>query len=303
MVVDGARGVALHEAPVVDDRDAVRHGQRLALVVGDVDRGHAELLVQVPQLDLHVVAQLLVERRQRLVHQQDPRLEDDGPGERHPLLLAAGELVDAPLGEPVELHGRERALDPLAHVALRHTPHPQGEGDVPGHRHVREQRVVLEHHPHVPPVRRHPDDLPVTEADAAVVGAGETRQHHQQGGLAGTGRSEQGDEFPAPDFEIDMVERVNVAVGLGDLADVNGQRPARPGLTGHWLSVAALRARSRSPMCRNARAGDHGTRMDGRSSPDRQGRPGCSGRRAPTPSSCRRTSRTPASPTWRTTPG
>ena len=234
MVVDGARGIALHEAPVVDDRDAVRHGQRLALVVGDVDGGHAELLVQVPELDLHVVTELLVERRQRLVHEQDPGLEDDGPSQRHPLLLTAGELVDAPLGEPVELHGRERTLHPLAHVALRHPPHPQGEGDVPGHRHVRKQRVVLEHHAHVPPVRRHPDDLPITEADAAVVGAGEPRQHHQQGGLAGAGGSEQGDELPAADLQVDIVEGMHVAVGLGDPADVNGQRPVDPGATVHW---------------------------------------------------------------------
>ena len=55
--------VDLPEAAVVDHCDAVRHGQRLALVVRDIDRGDAEPLVQVAHLDLHLLAQLLVERR------------------------------------------------------------------------------------------------------------------------------------------------------------------------------------------------------------------------------------------------
>ena len=94
---------------VIDDGDAIRHGQRLALVVRDVDRGRAELLVQPAQLDLHVLAQLLVERRQRLVHQHDARLEHDGARERHALALAARQLVDAPLAVAAELDQLERA--------------------------------------------------------------------------------------------------------------------------------------------------------------------------------------------------
>jgi hypothetical protein len=73
--------------------------------------------------------------------------------------------------------------------------------------HVREQRVVLEHHADVALVRRHADDLAVAEQDAAGVGPGEAGQHHQQRRLAGPGRSEQRQELAALDVEADVVER------------------------------------------------------------------------------------------------
>ena len=44
------------------------------------------------ELELHVLAQLLVERAERLVHQEHAG-EDERAGERHALLLAAGELA------------------------------------------------------------------------------------------------------------------------------------------------------------------------------------------------------------------
>ena len=64
--------------------------------------------MQMAHLDLHLLAQLLVEGRQRLVHQQDARLEDDGAGQRHALPLAAGQLVHLALAEPRELDHVER---------------------------------------------------------------------------------------------------------------------------------------------------------------------------------------------------
>ena len=47
------------------------------------------------QLELHLLAQLQVERAERLVEQQHLRPVDERAGERDPLLLAAGELARA----------------------------------------------------------------------------------------------------------------------------------------------------------------------------------------------------------------
>ena len=57
--------------------------------MGDVDRGHAQLLVQLAQLNLHVLAQLFVQGRQRLVHQHDAGLKHHGASQGHALALAA----------------------------------------------------------------------------------------------------------------------------------------------------------------------------------------------------------------------
>ena len=82
----------LDHASLVHDADPVGHGQRLALVVSDVDRGDAERPLQILDPVLHFLAKILVERAQRLVEQEDARLGDQDARQRHPLLLAAAEL-------------------------------------------------------------------------------------------------------------------------------------------------------------------------------------------------------------------
>ena len=72
--------------------DLVGHAHGLALVMGDVDHSDAELLLQRADLAPHLGAQLRVEVGERLVHQANRRLRDDGAAERHALLLAAGKL-------------------------------------------------------------------------------------------------------------------------------------------------------------------------------------------------------------------
>ncbi len=64
---------ALGDAPIVHDRDPVRHRQRLLLVVGDVDEGDPDLALDLLELDLHLAPQLQVERAERLVEQQHLR--------------------------------------------------------------------------------------------------------------------------------------------------------------------------------------------------------------------------------------
>src|SRR5918993_212096 len=77
---------------VVKDGDAIRHRQRLGLIVRDVHDGDAEPLVKMLDLELHLLAQLLVERAERFVHQHQRRLVDQGPRDGDPLLLPARQL-------------------------------------------------------------------------------------------------------------------------------------------------------------------------------------------------------------------
>ena len=68
------------------------------------------------ELELHLLAQLEVERAERLVEQQHARAVDDRPGERDPLALAAGglaRLAGLVAGEPHELERSSGAASPL----------------------------------------------------------------------------------------------------------------------------------------------------------------------------------------------
>ena len=90
VLVDLARAADLRQVAVVEHADPRRQGQRLGLVVGDVEHGRAEVLLDPLQLEAQVVAQLGVERGQRLVHQRHRGLAHQRPADRHPLHLPAG---------------------------------------------------------------------------------------------------------------------------------------------------------------------------------------------------------------------
>ncbi len=84
MAVGGANTLALAE-----DRNAIGHRERFFLIVRHVDEGDAHLLLNGFQLDLHLLAQLQIERTQGLVEQQHPRTQDQRAGQSDALPLAA----------------------------------------------------------------------------------------------------------------------------------------------------------------------------------------------------------------------
>ena len=68
--------------------------------------------LEVEDRVLERVAQVLVERRQRLVEQQHARVGGQHPRQRHPLLLAAGQLGRQPLAVARQLDQRQHLVDP-----------------------------------------------------------------------------------------------------------------------------------------------------------------------------------------------
>ena len=69
--------------------DAVGHRQGLSLVVGHQDAGHAQALLQAPDLSAGLQPDLRVQVGERLVQQQHLRFLDQRTRQRRPLLLAA----------------------------------------------------------------------------------------------------------------------------------------------------------------------------------------------------------------------
>ncbi len=105
-------------------------GVGVLLVVGDVDRGDAELALQLPQLDAHLDPQPGIEVRQRLVEQQHLRLDHDRARERDALLLAAGQLRRPAVGEGGEPDQVERVRDLALDLGARELAALEAEGDV-----------------------------------------------------------------------------------------------------------------------------------------------------------------------------
>ncbi|MNZ90511.1 hypothetical protein D3C78_1094760 [compost metagenome] len=145
------RGVLL-DAALVHHRDAVGHQHGLVLVVGDHQGGDAELALQGAQLGAQVLAHPGVERRHRLVEQQQRGRRGQRAGQGDALLLAAGELAGILLLAAAQADQLEHLCDPCAdRLALA-----AGEaiGDVLLDGEVGEQRVGLEQDAVVAGLRR-----------------------------------------------------------------------------------------------------------------------------------------------------
>ena len=98
---------------------------------------------QAHQVLLQHALQVRVERAERLVQHEDARPRRQHAGERHALLLAAGELrrvalVEALQAEALELRGHDGIAHAARHGALDARAHVLGHGE------VREQHVALE---------------------------------------------------------------------------------------------------------------------------------------------------------------
>ena len=99
LLEDLARGRGLTDMPGLHDDDEIGQRHRLVLTMRDMDEADAELALQALELAAHVLPQERIERRQRLVEQQDARPRDQRARERDPLLLAPRHLRGQPLRE------------------------------------------------------------------------------------------------------------------------------------------------------------------------------------------------------------
>ena len=233
-VVDLGRRADLVDVAGVHDRDAVAHRQRFLLVVGHVDERDPDLALNALELELHRVAQFEVQRAERFVEKQRARIVDEGPGQCDTLLLAARQLGGPALGEVGQPDDLQQFVDPLADLGLVLLAAPRSVRDVVPHRHVREQRVVLEHGVDVALVRWHPRDVDPLEPDRAFGRSLETRDHPQRGRLPAAGRAEQREELARGDGEVRLGDRDVVREALRDVVDLDDR--AALGAVGRVLS-------------------------------------------------------------------
>jgi hypothetical protein len=133
-------------------------------------------------------------------------IEHQSARHRDPLLLAAGELTRAALAELAQLDHPQGAVCAFFDLALRQLPHLEREGQILGHRHVREESVVLEHHADTALVGRHVVDRRLVEIDLAMGRRLEAGQHHEARGLARPGRPQHGEKLAAFDVEVEVFD-------------------------------------------------------------------------------------------------
>ena len=133
--------------PAIHDRDPGRHGHGFDLVVGDVDDGLLQLVVQLLDLEPHLGPQLGVEVGERLVEEEHADLLDQRAPDGDALALAAGKLGRLAVVECIDLQELRRPLDTsIGDLGLAQPLRGEPELQVPAHRLGRIERIGLEHH-------------------------------------------------------------------------------------------------------------------------------------------------------------
>ncbi len=93
----------------------------------------------------------------------------------------------------------------------------QRKAHIGGHRHVRIERVALEHHGDIAILRVEIVDDAAADIKRAASDGFEPGDHPQKGGLAAAGRTDQHDELAVVDLEIDAMDDVDGAIALADI--------------------------------------------------------------------------------------
>ncbi len=224
-LIERARLADLLEAAAIHDADAVRHAERFFLVVRDHDRRDADRALDVADRAAQLLADLRVERTERLVEQQHARLMRESARQRDALLLTARELARQSLVVALERHELQQLGAPSAPLRPADATRAQRELDVVGHGHVAEQRVVLKDDADLALLRAEARDVAAMQHDAAVIDRREARDRAQQRALAAARGSEQNEQLAVGDVDRHVVDGRRVAVLLGNLLEQNRHGP------------------------------------------------------------------------------
>ena len=168
------------------------------------------------KLDPHLHAQLGVKVGERFVEQEHLRLFHDGPANGDPLALAARQLAGLAVKVGFQLQNAGSIGNPALAVGLGEVVDLHPEIHVLSHRHVRVQRVGLEHHRNVAVAGGNAGHLAVADVDRAARNLLQPRDGPQKRGLAAARRADENREFAIRNVQRDGMQRLCAAVELVD---------------------------------------------------------------------------------------
>src|SRR5262245_19910722 len=213
---------ARHRAgPRREQRDLVRKVGRLLDRVRHEDHRFLVMPQEVEQVLLELAPRLLVDRGERLVHQDDVGVHGERTRQAHALPHAAGKLRRVALLEALEAHLGDVLARNLLALVLLHAAQLEAEGDVAQHARPRQQREVLEHERALG--SRAVDGASLDENFASVA-RDQAGDDLEQRGLAAAAGPEQGRELALREREVDVAQRLRSAplagvISLGDASD------------------------------------------------------------------------------------
>ena len=158
---------------------------RLVEIVRDEHHGATETAVHIAQRLVHALLGGGVERRERLIKQQDLGLHHQCACQRRTLALTAADDARVPVGDVANGEQVEHLLHAACRLRLGNARHPQAVTDVLRNRHMREQRVILVNDSQPALLHGQAADVLAVEQDAAGLQGKRPGNRLEQHGLAG----------------------------------------------------------------------------------------------------------------------
>ena len=207
LVVDRLRRGELLDDAAVHDRDAVGQRQRLDLVVGDVDHRVARAcwcsrLISTRSSERSLASRLDSGSSNRNTSTSRTSARPMATRWRWPPDSCAGLALEQRL-DLQDLGGARRRACRSRPSACRGVL--QAEGQVAAHRHLRIERVGLEHHADAAVLGLLPGDVLAVDEDLAVGDVEQAGDAVEQRRLAAARRAEQHEELALVDVEVEVV--------------------------------------------------------------------------------------------------
>ena len=130
----------MFNATLIHNGDTIRHRHRLELVVGNINGGRIDAVVQLAQLSAHQSAEFGIERTQRLVHEKGLGSAYDSAAQSDTLPIAAREPTDPALEEMIDSQQSRRFLNAFSDLGSRIILTSQRKADILAYVHVRVER-------------------------------------------------------------------------------------------------------------------------------------------------------------------
>ena len=139
------------------------------------------------------------------------RVAHHGAAQGHALALAAGKGFGLAVQQVLNVQHLGGLAHALVNFRLRGFAQLKAESHVFVHRHVRVQRIVLEHHGDVAVFRGHVVHQAVANIQLALGDILQAGNHAQRGRFAAAGRAYQNDEFLIGNFQVEICYRLHIA--------------------------------------------------------------------------------------------
>ena len=193
----------------LEHRNPMTQRHRLNLVMGHIHRCRAQPQMQPAQLGTHRHPQLRIQVRQRLIHQERLRLTHNRATHRDPLPLTTRQSLRLTLQEIGDLEHFSSVIHAALDLILGRLTQLQPERHIVIHRHMRIQRIILEHHRNIAVLRGDVIHQLVTDVHLPLRDLLQTRDHAQHRRLATPRRTHKNQELAVSDGQCDLTNRTS----------------------------------------------------------------------------------------------